>query len=222
RKELSAGGSSNYMEHVRGIRTALFDISRSKKPKIILVTSSAPNEGKTSLCCALGRILNNSGKNVLLIDADLRRPDLRSVLQLKQEAQCLSKYLNGEAVEKNLVIHSDIINADVISPVQPSHDAAELLLSPRLGTLLSFMSKKYDHIIINAPPVMHLADALVLAHRADATLFTVRCNKTRTKTVRNAIRRLKDGDANIVGTVLTMVRRSDLAAREADLYSNTY
>lgn len=222
RKELASGGASPYMEHVRGIRTALFDMSRSKKPKVILITSATPNEGKTSLCCALGHTLSRKGTSVLLIDADLRRPDLRRVLQLQGDDKCFGEYLQGTIKGGDLIIHSSMIDVDVISPVSSSRDAADLLLSPQLATLIQKMSRKYDHIIINAPPVMHLADALVLARFADATLFTVRCGKTRAKTARNAILRLKDSDANLLGTVLTMVRRSDLAARDVDLYSYTY
>ena len=222
RKELSSGGITSYMEHVRAIRTALFDMARSRKPKVVVITSAAPNEGKTSLCCALGRTLSRPNTNVLLIDADLRRPDLRKVLELQENEKCLSAYLRGTSKIVDLAIHSSLVEADVISPTQPSRDAADLLLSPRFTALLKEMSKRYDHIIINAPPVLHLADALVLAQQADATLFAVRCGKTRSKTVRNSIQRLKNGDANMVGTVLTMVRRTDLAAREVDLYSYAY
>lgn len=222
RKELASGGTTPYMEHVRTIRTALFDMNRSIKPKVIVITSAAPNEGKTSLCCALGRTVSRPGTRVLLIDADLRHPDLRKVLELPDAGKCLSEYLRGTTGIDNLVMRSDLAGADVIAPEHASRDAADLLMSPQFDALLDEMSERYDHIILNAPPVLHLADALVLAQRADATLFAVRCGKTRSKTVRNSIRRLKDGDANLVGTVLTMVRRTDLAARETDLYSYAY
>ncbi len=222
RDELSGGGVTTYMEHVRAIRTALFDVSRMQKPKILLVTSSVPNEGKSSLCCALSRIASNPRRSVLVIDADLRRPDLREALELPEDSPCLLDYLQGTTEANVLPIASELAGADIISPRHSTRDAAELLLLPRFDELLSEMSEIYDLIIINAPPVLHLSDALVLAQHADATLFVVKCGHTRARMVRNSVRRLEEGGADVVGTVFTMVRRADLAASQTDMYAYGY
>ena len=84
------------------------------------------------------------------------------------------------------------------------------------------MSGRYDHVIIIAPPVLHLADALVLAEHSDATLFAVRCGQTRSKTERSSIQRLKEVDGPLVCTVMTMVRQTDMAARQAENLDYAY
>ncbi|TMM51055.1 GumC family protein [Sulfitobacter sabulilitoris] len=222
RKELTGKSRTNYMDHVRAIRTHLFDVARTRTPRIVVVTSSVPNEGKTSLSCALAKVMIQPKKSVLLIDADLRRPDIRKALELPSEGNCLASYLQGGEKLKDLTVHSDVLGADVITPCRATQDPTNLLLSPLFEGLLNRMSSQYDYIVVNAPPVLNLADSVLLAKQADATLFAVQCGKTRASVARDALRRLEEGGVNVAGTVLTMVRRKDAASREVDMYSYGY
>jgi uncharacterized protein involved in exopolysaccharide biosynthesis/Mrp family chromosome partitioning ATPase len=222
RREVTGRGTSSFMERIRSIRIELFEVSRISRPRIVLVTSSVPGEGKTSMACALASDLSGPKSSVLLLDADLRRPDVHKALDMPAEGGCLVSYLERGDKMKDLPRRSELIGADVIGPHRPSSDAADLLTSNLFSGLLSRMSSRYDVIIVNAPPVLHLADSMLLAKHADATLYAVRSGSTPANVVRRSIQRLEGAGAVVAGVVMTMVRRKDAAARESDMYSYEY
>lgn len=223
KRTLQSARGSYYLERVRTIRTHLFDVSMNRQPKIIMVTSSVPNEGKTSLCCMLAKVLSQQKKPALLIDADLRRPDIRNALELPGGENCLVGYLEKQVKLQGLVMHSDLLGADVIAPTKSADNATDLLASPNFSGLLSRMSKKYSVIVLNSPPVLHLSDSILLEKQADVTLFAVKCHETPAKVVSDSLDRLrKAGGDSVVGTVLTMVRRSHAAKSELEMYSYEY
>ncbi len=221
-REVAGRGSSSFMERIRSIRIDLFEVSRVGRPRVVLVTSSVPGEGKTSTACALASDLSSSKTSVLLLDADLRRPDVMKALSMPPEGGCLVSYLERGDKMKDLPRHSRLIGADVIGPLRPTSDAADLLTSNLFSGLLSRMSARYDVIIVNAPPVLHLADSMLLAKHADATIYAVRSGSTPAKVVLRSIQRLEGAGAVVAGVVMTMVRRKDAAARESDMYSYDY
>jgi len=220
--ELSDAPKTTYLERVKSIRTALFDTTRSRPPKILMITSAVPNEGKTALCCALGKALQRSRSSTLIVDADLRRPDIRNALGLPNEGFCMIDYLENDGNLKDLVQHSEEFNINVVSPSRRYEDASDLLSGPKFANLLNRLSVKYSTIIVNAPPVIYLADAVLLSRLADATLLTVRSSSTPAKNLRNAIHRLEAAGGKVEGTVLSMVRRTDSEARGADFYGYGY
>ncbi len=221
--ELTEGVGSSYLERVRAIQTHLFDASDDRPPKVILVTSSVPNEGKTSLCCMLAKVLGQRKKSVLLFDADLRRPDVRSALQMDSDNNCLISYLEKDTNYRDLAVRSDLLQADVISPSRPTENAANLLASQYFSGLFGRLSSKYDVIVVNAPPVLHLSDSILLEKLADATLLAVKYNATPTKVIKESLRRLrKSEEESLVGTVLTMVRHSSSRVGDLDTYRHHY
>lgn len=216
-REIQGKGGSTFMEHVNSIRLSLFPGGRAKKPKIVMITSSLPNEGKTSLSCALARSIANSGSSVLLLDADLRQPDVNKALKLPTSGACLVDYLERDTKLKDLVQHSEATGIDVIAPMRRTTQAAELLSTSKFEGLLVRMSSHYDVIVVNAPPVLYMLDALQLAEKANFSVFCVHCGRTPARVVRNSIMRLKASGLTVSGTVLTMVRKSHAAASETDL-----
>ncbi|SDL92291.1 GumC family protein [Aliiruegeria lutimaris] len=223
RRALAGKGNTNFMEHIRSIRVELFELGQGTPPEVLLVTSSLPGEGKTSVACALVNSLSRSGKSVLLLDADLHHPDVRSVLKLPSGGACLVGYLERREKLMDLPQHSELLNADVIVPRRRADNAGDLLGSKLFEGMMMRMSSRYDVIVVNAPPVLHLSDAIVLAKNADATLYTVRCASTPAKVVRRSIHRLESAAGICVaGVVMTMVRRKDAAARETEMYGYHY
>jgi capsular exopolysaccharide synthesis family protein len=220
--ELSDMPKTTYLERVKSIRTALFDTGRSRPPKILMVTSAVPNEGKTALCCALGKALQRSKSSTLILDADLRRPDIRRALGLPSTGSCMIDYLENDGNLKDLIQHSEHFNLDVVSPSERYENASDLLTGPKFANLLNRLSVKYSTVIVNAPPVIYLADAVVLSRLADTTILTVRSNSTPAKSLKRAINRLEAAGGKIEGTVLSMVRRSDSESREANMYGYGY
>lgn len=222
RKTMTKPVTSNFMEHVNSLRTALHLGQGSSGSRVILITSSLPSESKSTLSCALAKSILNGGSSVVLIDADLRKPDIRRALGIKSEGGCLIKYLQKEEKIKDLVIQSELTGLDVVSPTKSSSLAADLLSTNEFSGLFTRMSNRYDYVVVNAPPVLYLSDAVLLAKKSDVTIMTVRCGKTPVKNLRNSMRRLKHAGIVVTGTVLTMVRKSHAASREFDVYQSGY
>ncbi|MGK7755137.1 polysaccharide biosynthesis tyrosine autokinase [Roseovarius sp. C03] len=223
RHELVAEQGSPYLERVKAIRTELFNVDHGDQPKVIMITSSVPDEGKTSLSCTLAKVLIQPRKSVLLIDADLRRPDIRQALDMPKDGSCLVDFLEGKIKQQNLIQRSELLGIDVIAPCRSTDKASDLLSSPALSGLITRVSQKYDMIVINATPILHLSDTLLLAGLSDATLLAVKCDSTSSKVVTESLHRLeKAKDANVVGTVLTMVRRSHSKGTELDMFNYEY
>lgn len=222
RREFSDNPKTTFMERIKTLRTALFETAGTQVPKVVMITSSVPNEGKTVLSCALAKVSRKNGSPALLIDADLRRPDIRSALGLSQEGPCMIEYLEGKGNLKDLVQHVETFGIDVISPSKPHQDATEVLTSARFANMINRLSQRYAAIVINAPPVLYLSDAVVLSEIADRTVFAVKCGRTPAKVVRNSIQRLEGTGRGVDCTVLTMVRRADSAAQETHVYAYEY
>jgi len=199
---------SSLSESIRSLRTSLRFSTRSGAPKSVFITSSAASEGKSTIALNLATAYAQTGSNVLLIDADLRNPSIHRLLELENR-DGLTNYLASANSEKDDISHSCMIkNLKVITsgPIPP--DPVELLSGNKMIELLENENKQYDHIIIDGPPVLGLADALVLSNLADATIVAVEAGKTRKTTLLNGLKRLERANANILGSVLTKISKA--------------
>lgn len=193
---------SAFSESYRSVRTALQFSTDQGVPKVLLVTSPAASEGKSTSALTLARNFAQLGKRVLLIEGDLRNPSLNKILRLPMEVG-LSSLLAGAATLAQAVIKTDDERLDVIlsGPIPPS--PTELLAGPKLVSLLMTGAEKYDQIIIDGPPVLGIADAPILANVAAGTLLIVRSGSTRISSAQSAVRRLKATRARLIGSLLT-------------------
>jgi succinoglycan biosynthesis transport protein ExoP len=169
--------NSQFAENMRNVRSSLFLSRSGHPPQVILVTSSTPGEGKTTVAMNLSASLAQQGKKVLLIEADLRRPTMQKKLQMKSDAPGLSDVLAGSAEAKPVAIESQpglsILFAGRVPPLP-----AELVGSASMEELVREMRKLYDLIVIDSPPILPVADARAMAHLADATLLVARVDLT--------------------------------------------
>ena len=193
--------TSALAEAYRSIRTALTFATASGSPKVLHLTSSGAGEGKTTSAIALATAYTQSGSNVLLVDADLRNPSLHQELGLHNEVG-LTNYLAANYKPSQVVQQTGIANLWVLptGPIPPN--PAELLSSGKMVDFINTAAKKFDMVIIDSPPVLGLADALVLANMAQATILVVDAGVTRTGSVEGSMQRLKRARANITGTLL--------------------
>lgn len=197
--------SSALAEAFRSLRTNLLFASREGTPKVLSLTSAMPSEGKSSSCLNLATAFAQSGTRVLLIDADLRKPTVHKRLKL-DNSQGLSNYLTHQA-ESDAVIQETMIkgvSAITAGPLSPN--PSELLSSERLLELFKLVPDTFDIIIIDSPPVMGLADALILANRASATVLVTAFAQSRRRQIQDAHRRLKQAHANLIGTIFSKVK----------------
>lgn len=192
-------------ESIRSLRTSLRFSTRNGAPQSIFITSSAAGEGKTSIAVNLAIAYAQAGNKILLIDADLRNPSIHRLLEI-DNSEGLTNYLaNPKSGTSNLSNSCMIKNLHVISsgPIPP--DPVELLSGNKMTELLEEIRNTYDHIIIDGPPVLGLADALVLSNLSDATIFAVEAAKTRKTKLLDALKRLERANANLIGSVITRI-----------------
>lgn len=195
---------SSYAEAMRSIRTAIHFSNVDAPPKVILATSSLPGEGKTVFCCTYARLLAKSGTKVLLIDADMRRPRQHSILGLDKTKPDLAAVLAGDASFGDAV-QKDISGADVIIARSKTPNPQELLSSRQMERLIEGARQHYDLVIIDAPPIMAVADAAVLSRLADATLFIIKWAATPREVVSECLKSMKAYKTKLAGVVLSQV-----------------
>jgi capsular exopolysaccharide synthesis family protein len=171
-------------------------------PRTLAVTSTRPAEGKSTSALSLATTLVRSGRSVVLIDGDMRSPSIHHLLSCELE-RGLSNYLAGHDNLDDLLIKADQygFSAMTAGPLPPN--AAELLTSDRLANLLEKLLARFDHVVIDSPPVMGLADAPLIGSRVEGVIYVVESHGVRARLVRTAIERLTTGGAHVIGTVLT-------------------
>lgn len=199
--------TSALAESFRSLRTNLLFASREGTPKVVTLTSAMPAEGKSSSCINLATAFAQSNSRVLIVDADLRKPTAHKRLKL-DNSKGLSNYLTYQADIDEVVQETVIPGVSVITAGPLSPNPSELLSSERLFELFKLAPDTFDLIIIDAPPVMGLADALVLANRADATIMITAFAQSKKRQIQDAHRRLRQANANIIGVLFTKVKFS--------------
>jgi capsular exopolysaccharide synthesis family protein len=191
-------------ECCRTIRTNLTFMSADRPIRALVITSASPREGKTTVTTNIAISLAQSGKRVLVIDTDLRRPRIHRVFGVSG-ARGVTQIIVGEGRLKDLAVPTDIPNLDVLpcGPIPPN--PSELLHSARFGDLVRNALTEYDRVILDSPPLGAVTDAAVLAPQLDAALVVVKSHNTTRDALGSAMRQLRDVGANVVGGVLNDV-----------------
>jgi capsular exopolysaccharide synthesis family protein len=195
---------SGVAESFRSLRTAMRFLLRNENSGVIFVTSACAGEGKSTAAANLACAYANAGSRVLLIDADLRNPSLHKMLNINAPLG-LADYLCGQFEADHLVHATNVLRLNLVPAGKIPEDPAELLSAPQMKDLIATARQEYEHIIIDGPPVLGLADALVLSSLADTTLIAVRAENTRLGAVNNALKRLRQSDATLSGILLNRV-----------------
>lgn len=170
--------------------------------KMICITSSLPNEGKSNVSFNLAKSLAESGKKVIFIDADLRRSVIVGRYKPDQSVLGLTHYLSGQNELSEVLYESNIENLDIIftGPVPPN--PAELLGSQNFNELLTVFRKVYDYIIIDTPPIGSVIDSAIVAEQCDGVVLVVEANKISYKYAQKMLRQLEKGHTKVLGAVL--------------------
>ncbi len=191
-------------ELARGIRTNLLFMSPDTPFQMLMVTSASPREGKTFTAVSLAISLAQSGKRVLLMDADLRRPRIHKVFGLRPPVG-LTSILIGEATHDEAVFETEVPNLSLLpcGPIPPN--PAELLHSQKASELLAYLRTQYDRIIVDSPPITAVTDALALGPQLDGVVLVVRMRQTRRDQAASVLRQLRALGSTVAGCVLNAV-----------------
>jgi succinoglycan biosynthesis transport protein ExoP len=196
---------SQMAESYRALRTSLLLTSLGGPPKVILVTSALPQEGKTTTSINTAIVLAQKGTRVLLIDADLRRPSIHKTLGMGPKTG-LSNVLTGNATLQQAVVRSSILpTLFVLTAGTPPPNPAELLASSNMKDILAELREQYDHIIVDTPPTLSVTDAVVMSTRADAVVLVIRSGQTTKQALRRARDILMQVNARVAGVLLNAV-----------------
>jgi capsular exopolysaccharide synthesis family protein len=193
--------SSDISEAYQTVRASVELSSEKGTPRTLLITSSREGEGKSTTALAMARDAAAAGRKVLLIDADMRRPSLHSLLKV-QRAPGLSNMLTQQLPASSVIHATDTERLSVMPAGPKPPSPAELLGGPSFRSLLTYLKDHFDQIIIDSPPVLGLADAPRLASIADGTIMVMEANRSHRGAIAAAMRRLTGARAKIIGAIL--------------------
>ncbi|HVN19626.1 MAG TPA: polysaccharide biosynthesis tyrosine autokinase [Dongiaceae bacterium] len=196
---------SQMAESYRALRTSLLLSNLGSPPRVIVVTSALPQEGKTTTSINTAVVLAQKGIRVLLIDADLRRPSIHKTLGMGPHSG-LSNVLTGSITLDQAITRSSVLpNLFVLPAGTPPPNPAELLASANMREVLSQLREQYDHVVIDTPPSLSVTDAVVLSPRADAVVLVIRSGQTTKQALRRSRDLLMQVNAKVVGVLLNAV-----------------
>ncbi|MGX7694815.1 polysaccharide biosynthesis tyrosine autokinase [Gordonia polyisoprenivorans] len=200
----TVAGSGAFAESLRKLRTNLEFSSIDSPISSMVVTSSVAGEGKTFTAISLASVLSENGSRVLLVDADLRRPAVAARLGLNNSIG-LTQYLQGDGALSELVQRPSGLLFDALCSGPSPHNPSEILASKRAEYALREASAAYDFLIIDTPPVLLVADPIVLGNRVDGVLVVARSGATKSDDLRSTIRDFGLNGCRVVGAVLNGV-----------------
>lgn len=191
-------------EAFRGLRTSVLLSTASRPPRSLVFVSAEPSEGKTTICSNLAISLAQLGKRVLVIDGDMRRPTLHEFFHLPISPG-LVNYLTGDTDWRELRQPSGLENLDCLScgPVPPN--PSELIFSPRMRALIREASAEYDLVLLDAPPLLNVADGRILSTMVEGTIMVVKGGVTPREMVRRAEIYISEVGGRLIGVVLNNV-----------------
>jgi len=203
-------------EAYRKLRTNLQFLAVDDPPRVIVVTSASPSEGKSTTAINVALSLAEAEHSVVLIDGDLRRPRLAKALELVGSVG-LSTALSGAAPIDEVLQQTKFPRLTFLGSGQIPPNPSELLGSLAAGKLLGELRTEFDYVIIDSSPLLAVTDAAILAKHADGVLIVARAGKTKREQLQHAVGMLNDVGATLLGAVLSM-----LPARGAGSYSYGY
>ena len=191
-------------EAYQNLRTALLFARRDEGGQVVLVTGTAPQEGKTTTLLNVGKLLASSGERTLLVDGDLRRAQLHTRLEVPREPGLTDHFVRHEPPER-LVQVTRLPNLAVLTagPLPPNPPA--ILARKGLGDLLAELRRRYEWILVDSPPLASVTDALLLARHADLVVFVIEHKKVDKLVLRRSVNALRKVTSTVLGAVLNAV-----------------
>lgn len=210
-------------EAFRGLRTNLQFSSVDRQLRTLLVTSSDPDEGKSTITANLGAVIAQSGLRVTLVDADLRRPRLHKFFQIANRLGLSELFVRPETAPVEVVQATSVPGVSVLTAGTIPPNPAELLGSEKMVNILNEIRDQADFVLIDAPPISPVTDAVVLAQRADGVLLIVRAGETKITAAKQALEQLGRAGARLIGVVINDIPLSRSRYRYAyQVYYRSY
>lgn len=204
--------------HAEALKLAATNIeySNTPAPRIIAVTSSAPAEGKTFIAANIALAYAQNGNKTLLLDLDMRRPRIEKVLGIERlNIGVTNHLLKDVSIEKIIVNHSENLDVIPVGPIPPNPTA--LLTSKKMEEFIQKLSERYEKIVIDLPPILAAADALIVSRYADGIVLVVRAGKTQKPSLAVAYENIKTSASKLLGVII-----NDITANQMGYYYYYY
>ena len=195
---------SGFAESIRSIRSTISLSGEPGKNKVVAITSAVPGEGKTTTSVCLGRISAMAGSRTLVIDCDIRRRRLSNALAGRAGNGWLDSLL-GAGDFKTAVHKDNKTDLDILPAGKSRTTTKDVFGTKAFVELIAWAKQEYDLVVLDCPPVLAVAETMIISSRADAVIVNALWGETRAPVVRNAIATLGKARANIIGVVLTSV-----------------
>ncbi len=215
------GQDRHTVESFRGIVSTLKLNEESRNSKVILTTSTVPSEGKSFVSTNLAITFANHGERCIIVDADLRMPNIGKSLDLTAHAGSL-QYLNGEKDLDAVILKDYLPNLDILTSGGRSKSPTQILSSEKFASLIHELRLRYNKVIIDSPPLAPVSDALNLLPLVDGVLYVIRFNMVKRKTAALNIRRLRESNVPIYGAVLNNINTRVAGYYYSHYYDRSY
>lgn len=216
-----ADPKSAVSEALNSIRTSLSLSSAAGIPQSLMVTSTQAGEGKSTTCYGLAQGLAKLGRSVVVVDADLRRPNVHRLFGLTNAAGT-SNILSGTSSMEEVLHRGLLPNVDAIvaGPIPP--DVTELLGTGRLRGLIGELAKSYDHVVVDSAPVLGLADAPLVASSVDGIIYVIESTRNSVRSVHSAVQRVQQSGTPLSGVVLSRFNPAESGYSYEYRYAQNY
>ena len=185
------------------LRDNILFLNADGNKKVIQVESSVASEGKTTTVCNLAVSLGLTGKKVVVVDLDFRRPKVHREFNLDKDEGIAEYILSGKDLSK-IVKKSEYENVDVVTRGAEIHNSSFVFISEKFKALINALKEKYDYVLLDCPPVLLVSDYIHISKVSDGVLFIVAHARTTKSQVLEAVKELKKNGASVLGAVFTM------------------
>ena len=190
--------------------------------RVIAITSSTPDEGKSSVAFHLAEAFAEDEKKTLFIDADIRKSILEARLGADKEIQGLSHYLSGKEEREAIIYQTNVANLDFIGTGPVAPNPSELLGKDRFAQLLTWAREAYDYVIIDCPPIMSVIDAAIVAKQSDGAIYIIESEAVSRRLIQKGKEQLEKSGCRILGAVLNKVEVGGKGYGYGKYYGNRY
>jgi polysaccharide biosynthesis transport protein len=204
--EMLGDAKSMMSEAYLSIRSNLAFSTDHGVPRAIMVTSTRPAEGKSTSSLALAMVLGRTGKKVLLLDADMRSPSMHLFVGVNNKLG-LSNFLSGDNDWRQMAVKTPVKGLSLLPAGPKPPSAAELLSSDRMLMLVRQLLEEFDHVVVDSPPILGLADAPLLSRSVEGCVFVVEAEGVAVRGVKSSLGRLQSVHAHVFGVVLTKLKQ---------------
>lgn len=206
---------SELAESYRALRTSILLSTLGAPPRVIVVTSALPQEGKTTTSVNVAVVLAQKGGRVLLVDADMRRPSIHRRFSLFGNSGLSTVLTGSDPIDQAIVRAPQLSNLDILPAGPPPPHPAELLSSELMREYLNRWREQYDHVVVDTPPMLSVTDAVLLSVQADAVVLVLRSGQTTKEALKRSRDLLAQVNARVMGVVVNAV---DLHSPDAYYY----